>query len=1394
VPSAGQLDPTFGTGGIVNTNIGGPTPTTAKAVVVTQSDGKVVVAGTSYDSYGGGNRVAVVRYNTDGSLDSTFGSKGEVTFNFTTLPSSYNSDTPAGLAVDASGHIIVAGTTNPAGNPQLAVARLNSNGSFDTTFGSGGETIVPRQFSNGNSQYENDYAASVALDTSGHIVLAGTAQGLFSGSYGYRFAVARLNADGSLDSGFGSGGETTVSPYTTDSFEFDTAAGVALDSAGHIVVAGNTLSYPSGGHFAVTRLNSDGSLDTNFGSGGKVIVAPNFSSSSISEYDTAAGVAIDSSGRIDLAGTANGYFSGSYGSRFAVARLNANGSFDSGFGSGGETTVSTYGTNTYEVDTAAGVALDSAGHIVVAGTTSFVSFAPGTFAVTRLNNDGSLDSGFGSGGKTTVIYPGYANNSAAVVALDASGRVVLAGTLYSSQGMAVTRLNTDGSLDASWGNGGRVTTAIPGPSNDSATNMTVTQPDGKIVVVGTSYAQNNIAGVPGFRLAVTRYNPDGSLDSTFGQGGVALFAANYGVFFLSPSAVTLDGSGRIVIAGTSPSSTMAVVRLNADGSLDTSLAGSGEAFVPRFSTGPNFYEEDSVSGVAIDTSGHIVLAGSASGYGGGARFAVARLNADGSLDSSFGSGGQTTVGYSTSSYEYDFAAGVVLDTSGHIVVAGTSLDYANYSAGQHVAVTRLNANGSLDGSFGSGGKTTISFNGGFGFDNVAGVGLDPSGRIVVAGNTLSIFGTTFAVARLNAADGSLDQSFGTGGVSTVGGFNNPYFGGSASRMAIDAAGRIAVVGSVGVYGGSDFAVALFEANGSPDVDFGTDGKVTTSAGSGSFDSFDSAAGAAFDPAGRLVVAGTSYGSGRAYSDFTVIRYLPHDPVVQAGSATFASDLQAAVTALRTTPPAGTPRVVIHVASQAQMAAVLPALASLSGTAGPEIEVLVDADQGTYNLGSVSVPAGLKLILDGEGGVGGTRTFTGSSAPALTLLSGDVVIRGGEVLSSTGNASTIVVQGGQLTVRNSTIQETTTTAGLAAIAISGGLVDLGTSANPFDPNYGGNSINVTGPGHFIRLTGPNNVLAFGDFNYNSDNFSIEDLIDHSLDGLGGGTVFWVPNNVFVTVSSGSVQRGINVVPTGGTVNVQLGVKGNYYVGSELLTVAYQNGPTITQQADTLDATKRELLVSDVNTPGSNNIKFVAGTNPGEVQLNFNNLLQGTFLPTGRLVAHAYSGDNVTVDSTLTLSAWLYADGDNVRLKGGSGNNVLIGNGAGDLLAGGAGRSLLIGTGADKLVSNGGQDILLAGSTSYDANEVALAAIMAEWTSADSLATRIADLTDNTASPYFTGGLNAGYFLLDSGPNQTVYSDSSADTITAGSGPDWIFAGSADKISGLTAADLLFIFGS
>jgi hypothetical protein len=547
------------------------------------------------------------------------------------------------------------------------------------------------------------------------------------------------------------------------------------------------------------------------------------------------------------------------------------------------------------------------------------------------------------------------------------------------------------------------------------------------------------------------------------------------------------------------------------------------------------------------------------------------------------------------------------------------------------------------------------------------------------------------------------------------------------------------------------------------------------------------------------VAGTTgnYPSATDF-DFAVLRFLGHDPVVEAGSATFAADLQTAVTALRSTPPPGTPRVVVHITDPTQMSAIISAIANLpASSSGSEVEILLDTVAGTYQPGQISVPAGLRLIFDGDGGVGGTVTFAGSTTPALTLLSGDVVIRDGVAIVGSGPAPAVQVLDGQLTMRNSTVTENTTTAQQAAIVIQGGRVDLGSVPwTTYSPDNGGNSFNVNGPGLFIRLTGPSDVLAFADyFTLNGtqlgDNYQIEDHIDHSLDGLGGGTVFWVPNNVFVSANSKSIQRGVDVVPAGGTVNVQTGAKGGYSVGGKLLTIAFDSGQSITQQADTLDATKRELLVQDA--AGYNDtIKIVTGSNAGEVQVKIDNMAMGTFLPTSRIVADGGYGAAIRVDGSIVLPAWLYGGGYGTLVAGG-GNDVLIG-GYGDSLTGGSGQSLLIGQGGNQITGRSGQDLIIAGYTPYVSDEVALAAIMAEWTSADSLAARIANLTDNTASALFSADRkNGNYFLIDSGPNRTVFDDSGPDTISAGSGIDWIFAGTADTITGLRKNDVVYIFG-
>src|SRR5262249_33667290 len=139
----------------------------------------------------------------------------------------------------------------------FAVTRLNSDGSLDASFGTAGVASV--SFGAGNT---NDVPCGMALDAAGRIVVAGSTN---ANTTSYDFAVTRLNSDGSLDAGFGTSGEATVS-FGTAYTKF--ASGMTLDGAGRIVVVGATHSS-TGFEFALTRLNSDGSLDSGFGAGGK---------------------------------------------------------------------------------------------------------------------------------------------------------------------------------------------------------------------------------------------------------------------------------------------------------------------------------------------------------------------------------------------------------------------------------------------------------------------------------------------------------------------------------------------------------------------------------------------------------------------------------------------------------------------------------------------------------------------------------------------------------------------------------------------------------------------------------------------------------------------------------------------------------------------------------------------------------------------------------------------------------------------------------------------------------------------------------------------------------------------------------------------------------------------
>jgi uncharacterized delta-60 repeat protein len=372
----GDLDPTFDGDGKVTTDFLGDDEALAVAI---QGDGKIVAAGRS-----GGNDFALARYNADGALDTTFDTDGKVTTSM-----SESSDQARAVAIQGDGKIVAAGSARA----DFGLARYNADGSLDATFSGDGKVTTDFGFG------FTDRASAVAVQGEGKIVAAGLAE--VPGTF--EFALARYNADGSLDATFDGDGLVT----TDFAADFDEARGVAIQGDGKIVAAGH--ARVSGNlEFALARYNTDGSLDPTFDTDGKVTT--DFAGSN----DVAKGVAIRGDGKIVAAGRAD-----VPGTSFGLGRYNTDGSLDPTFDGDGKVTTD-FGSG---FDEAQGVAIQANGKIVAAGYARVSG--NDDFALARYNADGSLDTTFSGDGKVTTDFAG--DDLALAVAIQANGRIVAAG-------------------------------------------------------------------------------------------------------------------------------------------------------------------------------------------------------------------------------------------------------------------------------------------------------------------------------------------------------------------------------------------------------------------------------------------------------------------------------------------------------------------------------------------------------------------------------------------------------------------------------------------------------------------------------------------------------------------------------------------------------------------------------------------------------------------------------------------------------------------------------------------------------------------------------------------------------------------------------------------------------
>ncbi len=420
-------------------------------------------------------------------------------------------------------------TTYSRAPTAVALARYNAaSGAPDLSL-PGGSGLVTTEV----SPSHDDLAFAALVQPDGKIISVGT-----SFTTPRSVVVIRYNANGTLDSTFGSGGIAVTSLPSADASAF----AATLQADGKLLVAGRSCPLSGFSSFLLLRYHTDistgtpGTLDTGFGTGGIVTTGIPSGVSNGANAVALSGTNILVAGHSKIGG------------KFAIAlvQYTSSGALDSGFGSGGIVT-----TPIFSLDAdAAALAVQGDGKIVAAGLAGSAFTNVWDVALLRYNTDGTLDLPFGGTNTGMAITDiGSSSNYANAVALQADGKIVVAGNAFANpfantSDFAVLRYNTDGTLDtAGFGSpNGYVTTNIGAFDNGFA--VAVQPLDGKIVVAG-----NADAGM-GDRLALLRYTGNGSLDNSFGTGGIVTRTASGPSIIAGAFAVALQPlDGAIVVVG-----------------------------------------------------------------------------------------------------------------------------------------------------------------------------------------------------------------------------------------------------------------------------------------------------------------------------------------------------------------------------------------------------------------------------------------------------------------------------------------------------------------------------------------------------------------------------------------------------------------------------------------------------------------------------------------------------------------------------------------------------------------------------------------------------------------------------------------------------------------------------
>ncbi len=623
----GTYDTTFNIGSGPNNWVGSICP---------QTDGKIILSG-DFTSFNGFPANRLIRLNADGSIDASFNSGASV--NQATYKAILQSD----------GRIIIYGNfTTYDGVPVNLIARINSNGSLDSTFVTGigtngninkailqpdSSVIIIGNFSFINGSSNNKIARinsngtldstlivgsgadsiyAVAVQSDGKIILGGGFSS-FNGTNANN--LVRLFPDGTIDTTFDIG-----------SWNYSNIWDIALQPDGKIIIGGNFWIQIGSPSDNIARLNPDGSFDSNFNDGNSTTDL------------TVSSVLLQPDLKILLGGlfTSYGIFNAN-----RIARLNTDGTIDPLFNP-------VSGANNWVI----GSAIQSDEKILIGGV--FTTYN-GVLVnhISRLYSNGNIDTAFNVGAG--------ANNTVANFSIQQDGKIVVSGDFDKFDNYIrnkIVRLNSDGSVD---------TTFNPGTGANSWIRTTLIQPNGKILIGGNFTIFNGV-----IRNYIARINSDGSLDTTFNPGTGTNMAIR--TLSLQPNGKIIIGGDFTIVNGI-PRNFLA--QLNTDGSLDTTFdIGSGADF--------------SVYTTKIDPDGKILVGGGFHTFNGNYSQYIVRLNSDGAIDTTFNKNGQ---GANNEIY------GVSILANGKIIIAGA---FNYYNGGFANNIARLYHDGYMDLTFSSG--------------------------------------------------------------------------------------------------------------------------------------------------------------------------------------------------------------------------------------------------------------------------------------------------------------------------------------------------------------------------------------------------------------------------------------------------------------------------------------------------------------------------------------------------------------------------------------------------------------------------------------------------------------------------------------------------------------------